>query len=157
MSKKKKEGIEIADSNKRSIIEPTIAQIEKTHGKGSIMPLGSSLAVDVPVIPTGCIQLDIALGVGGYPRGKIIEIYGPESSGKTTLTIHAIAEAQKLNIRTIGIVDTNSDPNQVDYPIPGNDDASKSIKIIMDYLVACIKEGLEERSQTKDAKASAEA
>lgn len=95
MSKKKKEGLDIADTNKRSIIEATIAQIEKAHGKGAIMPLGSDQAVDVPVIPTGCIQLDMALGVGGYPRGKIIEIYGPESSGKTTLTIHAIAEAQK--------------------------------------------------------------
>ncbi|MBF0430819.1 MAG: recombinase RecA [Fibrobacteria bacterium] len=97
MSSKKKPEITAAgsDNNKAQVIENTISQIEKSHGKGSIMRLGSKERIDVPVIPTGCIQLDMALGVGGYPRGKIIEIYGPESSGKTTLTLHAIAEAQK--------------------------------------------------------------
>ena len=70
-------------------------QIEKAHGKGSIMNLGSRAAPDVNSIPTGSIGLDIALGVGGFPRGRVIEIYGPESSGKTTLALHAIAEAQK--------------------------------------------------------------
>ena len=80
---------------KRKALEQTIQQIEKVHGKGSIMKLGDGYAVKVEVIPTGCLALDHALGIGGYPRGRIVEIYGPESSGKTTLAIHAIAQAQK--------------------------------------------------------------
>ena len=83
-------------ADKAKAVEAAIAQIEKNYGKGSIMALGQQPVEDIPVIPTGCIQLDMALGVGGFPRGRIIEIYGPESSGKTTLTLHAIAEAQKL-------------------------------------------------------------
>lgn len=83
-------------ADKAKAVEAAIAQIEKNYGKGSIMALGDQPNEDIPVIPTGCIQLDMALGVGGFPRGRIIEIYGPESSGKTTLTLHAIAEAQKL-------------------------------------------------------------
>ena len=70
-------------------------KIEKSFGKGSIMKMGDESVEQVEVIPTGSIGLNVALGVGGYPRGRIIEIYGPESSGKTTLAIHAIAEAQK--------------------------------------------------------------
>ena len=69
-------------------------KIEKTFGKGAIMNMGANTVEDVSVIPSGSIGLDLALGVGVYPRGRIIEIYGPESSGKTTLAIHAIAEAQ---------------------------------------------------------------
>src|SRR6201992_1417481 len=83
--------------NKSKAIELAVATIEKEYGKGAIMRLkdGASLADGVQVVPTGSIGLDIALGIGGYPRGRIIEIYGPESSGKTTLTLHAIAEVQK--------------------------------------------------------------
>ena len=72
-----------------------MSKIEKDFGKGSIMRMGDEQIENVDVIPTGSVALDTALGVGGYPRGRIIEIYGPESSGKTTLAIHAIAEAQK--------------------------------------------------------------
>lgn len=85
------------DEKKRAALEGVMSKIEKDFGKGAIMRLGDdSSRLDIEVIPTGCLELDIALGVGGLPRGRIIEIYGPESSGKTTVTLHAIAEAQKL-------------------------------------------------------------
>jgi len=83
------------DSGKGKAIDVAIAQIEKQFGKGSIMKLGSKERVNVEVIPTGALSLDMALGIGGIPKGRIIEIYGPESSGKTTLAIHVLAEAQK--------------------------------------------------------------
>ena len=85
-----------ASSEKLKALQAAMDKIEKSFGKGSIMRMGSEEVVDIDVIPTGSIGLNAALGVGGYPRGRIIEIYGPESSGKTTLAIHAIAEAQKL-------------------------------------------------------------
>lgn len=81
--------------NKSMALESAIKQIEKQFGKGSVMKLGGNAAMDIEVIPTGCLPLDIALGVGGVPRGRVIEIYGPESSGKTTVTLHVAAEAQK--------------------------------------------------------------
>ena len=82
---------------KKKALEQAIAQIEKTYGKGSIMKMDEdSFADGIEVISTGCLPLDIALGVGGLPRGRIVEIYGPESSGKTTVALHVIAEAQKL-------------------------------------------------------------
>ena len=80
---------------KLKALQLAMDKIEKDHGKGTIMKLGDSKVEDVPVISTGSVGLNVALGVGGYPRGRVIEIYGPESSGKTTLAIHAIAEAQK--------------------------------------------------------------
>ena len=82
-------------AEKLKILQATIEKIEKNYGKGSIMKLGDRPEEQVDVIPTGSISLDAALGVGGFPRGRVIEIYGPESSGKTTLAIHAIAECQK--------------------------------------------------------------
>ena len=82
-------------SDKLKVLELTIGKLEKSYGKGVLMKLGDRVAEDISSIPTGSINLDLALGIGGYPRGRIIEIYGPESSGKTTLTIHAIAEVQK--------------------------------------------------------------
>jgi recombination protein RecA len=84
------------DRNERAkAIEAALAQIDKQFGKGSIMRLGSREKIDVPAIPTGSLSLDTALGVGGMPRGRVIEIFGPESSGKTTLALHVIAEAQR--------------------------------------------------------------
>ena len=83
------------DTKKEQALQDAIKQIEKQYGKGSVMKLGDRAAVDVAVIPTGTLTLDMALGIGGYPKGRIIEIYGPESSGKTTLTLHAISEVQK--------------------------------------------------------------
>jgi len=83
------------NQEKLKALQLTLDKIEKGYGKGSIMKMGDSAIVDIPVIGSGSIGLDVALGVGGYPRGRVIEIYGPESSGKTTLAIHAIAEAQK--------------------------------------------------------------
>src|SRR5271170_602448 len=82
---------------KAKLLEAAISQIEKQHGKGSIMRLGNrDVLVPVSVIPSGAISIDAALGIGGFPRGRVVEIYGPESGGKTTLTLHVIAEAQKL-------------------------------------------------------------
>jgi recombination protein RecA len=82
---------------KEKLLAAAISQIEKDHGKGAIMRLGSrDILVPVSVIPSGCLSIDAALGVGGFPRGRVIEIYGPESGGKTTMTLHVIAEAQKL-------------------------------------------------------------
>ncbi|MCR5553578.1 MAG: recombinase RecA [bacterium] len=83
-------------NEKEKALEQAIAQIEKQFGKGSIMKLGEVSHQEVDVIPTGCLTLDLALGIGGIPRGRIIEIYGPESSGKTTVSLHIIAEAQKM-------------------------------------------------------------
>lgn len=80
---------------KQKALQITIDKLEKTYGKGTIMKLSDEKVLDIPVIPTGSLSLDMALGVGGIPRGRIIEVYGPESSGKTTLAMHCIAEAQK--------------------------------------------------------------
>ncbi|MEI6729944.1 MAG: DNA recombination/repair protein RecA, partial [Pseudomonadota bacterium] len=83
------------DSAKQKALEAALSQIEKSFGKGSIMKLGTQDSLEVESVSTGSLGLDIALGVGGLPKGRVIEIFGPESSGKTTLTLHAIAEVQK--------------------------------------------------------------
>lgn len=85
-------------NDRKKALDAALAQIDKEFGKGSAMKFGSRPVTDIEVIPSGSLSLDIALGVGGYPRGRIIEIYGPESSGKTTLTLHAIAEAQRAGL-----------------------------------------------------------
>ncbi len=84
------------NQEKRKALEAAMSQIEKQFGKGSVMKLGDFKTMEVEAIPTGALSLDIALGIGGIPRGRIIEVYGPESSGKTTLALHMIAEAQKM-------------------------------------------------------------
>ena len=88
-------GIE-KNENKQKALEMALAQIEKSYGKGAVMRLGQNLNMQVDAIPTGSVALDRALGIGGLPRGRIVEIYGPEASGKTTLALHAVAEAQKM-------------------------------------------------------------
>ena len=99
MAEKKKAPAKTAESvpssDKQRAIETAMAQIEKAYGKGSIMRLGENAQMNVESIPTGSIALDLALGIGGVPKGRIVEIYGPESSGKTTLALHILAEAQK--------------------------------------------------------------
>lgn len=96
MAKDSEKNIENINAGKLKALQATLDKIEKDFGKGTIMKLGEQPQWDVQVIPSGSISLDHALGIGGYPRGRIIEIYGPESSGKTTLAIHAIAQAQKM-------------------------------------------------------------
>jgi recombination protein RecA len=81
---------------RQEILENVLKQIQKTYGEGAIMRLGEKPVAEVEVIPTGSLALDIALGVGGVPRGRIVEIFGPEASGKTTLALHIVAEAQRL-------------------------------------------------------------
>ena len=83
-------------SDKKKALETAMQQIEKMYGKGSIMRYGAESTLNVESIPTGSLSLDLALGIGGLPRGRIVEIYGPESSGKTTLALHVLAEAQKM-------------------------------------------------------------
>ena len=82
-------------SDKQKALETAISQLEKQFGKGAVMKLGQNAALNVEAIPTGSFTLDLALGIGGVPKGRIIEIYGPESSGKTTVALHIVAEAQK--------------------------------------------------------------
>ena len=83
------------NADKLKALQLTMEKLDKTYGKGTVMKLGDSPIVDIEVIPSGSLTLDLALGVQGYPKGRIVEIFGPESSGKTTLAIHAIAEVQK--------------------------------------------------------------
>ena len=83
------------DKNKSAALDAALSQIDRAFGKNSVMKLGDKSTMDIEAISTGSIGLDVALGIGGLPKGRVIEIYGPESSGKTTLTLHAIAECQK--------------------------------------------------------------
>ncbi len=98
MAAEKKKAVEAKDvsSDKKKALDTTIAQIEKSYGKGAIMKLGENASMNVSAVSTGSLSLDLALGIGGVPRGRIIEIYGPESSGKTTVALHIVAEVQKM-------------------------------------------------------------
>ncbi|MFM2316277.1 MAG: hypothetical protein RLZZ155_609, partial [Bacteroidota bacterium] len=84
------------NKEKLKALQLTMDKLEKTYGKGAVMKLGDTAVESMEVIPSGSLGLDLALGIGGFPKGRIVEIYGPESSGKTTLAIHAIAECQKM-------------------------------------------------------------
>ena len=97
MAAKKQPSVESAApaADKKKALNTCIAQIERTYGKGAIMRMGENTGIVVESIPTGSLALDVALGIGGVPKGRIVEIYGPESSGKTTLALHIVAEAQK--------------------------------------------------------------
>ena len=85
-----------AAPDRQKALDAALAQIDKQFGKGSVMRLGDEVLAPIEVIPTGSIALDVALGIGGLPRGRVVEIYGPESSGKTTVALHAVANAQRL-------------------------------------------------------------
>ena len=97
MAEKKKAAVSIAPeaSDKKKALEAAISKIEKDYGKGTIMRLGDDISVNVEALSTGSLSLDLALGIGGVPRGRIVEIYGPEASGKTTLALHVVASAQR--------------------------------------------------------------
>jgi recombination protein RecA len=112
-------------NDRKKALEAALSQIDKQFGKGSAMTFGQKPIIDIEVIPSGSLALDVALGVGGYPRGRIVEIYGPESSGKTTLTLHAIAEAQKKGL-TCAFIDAEHafDPAY-----------AKNLKINLDDLI----------------------
>ena len=83
------------NDNRQKALDEALKKIERNFGKGSVMKLGEKVDTKISTVPSGSLALDVALGVGGYPRGRIIEVYGPESSGKTTVALHAIAEVQK--------------------------------------------------------------
>src|SRR5687767_3306382 len=95
MSKDKDKDKDNTGALRAQALESTLQALEKRWGKGAIMRLGESQTIDVEVIPTGSLALDQAVGIGGYPRGRVVEVYGPESSGKTTLALHAIASVQQ--------------------------------------------------------------
>lgn len=108
----KKTVIKVNDDNKKEALKAAMSQIEKKYGAGAVMRLGQNKALNVDAIPTGSMTLDLALGIGGVPRGRIVEIYGPESSGKTTVSLHIIAEAQKMGGEVAFIdVEHALDPN----------------------------------------------
>src|SRR6185312_14297936 len=131
------------DDNKRKALSAALSQIEKQFGKGTVMRMGDRAADVVEAIPTGSLLLDIALGIGGLPRGRVVEIYGPESSGKTTLTLQVVAQAQKLG-GTCAFIDAEHalDPTyaeklgvQVDDLLLSQPDTGEQALEIADMLV----------------------
>nr|MCR4886780.1 recombinase RecA [Clostridiales bacterium] len=94
--KKEMKPLDATQQEKLKALEATLSSIEKEFGKGTVMKLGDKTAMQVETVPTGCLDLDMALGVGGIPRGRIIEVFGPESSGKTTVALHVVAQVQKM-------------------------------------------------------------
>ena len=133
----------MAEKKENEVLAQTIKEIEKTYGKGSIMRLGDSVKVEEDAISSGSLLIDQALGIGGYPRGRIVEIYGPESSGKTTLALHAIAEVQKTGGRAAFIDAENAiDPMyaknlgvQIDELILSQPDSGEQALEIAELLI----------------------
>src|SRR3954468_20089350 len=137
------EGNSMGSTERQKALDAALAQIDRAFGKGSAMKLGSREKVEMETVSTGSLGLDIALGIGGLPRGRIIEIYGPESSGKTTLALHAIAEAQKVG-GTAAFVDAEHalDPGyakklgvDIDELIVSQPDTGEQALEIVDTLV----------------------
>jgi recombination protein RecA len=135
--------LESPTMDRQKALEAALAQIDRAFGKGSAMKLGSREKIEIDTVSTGSLGLDIALGVGGLPRGRVIEIYGPESSGKTTLALHAIAEAQKVG-GTAAFVDAEHalDPGyakklgvDIDELIVSQPDTGEQALEIVDTLV----------------------
>ncbi|MCL1821764.1 MAG: recombinase RecA [Prolixibacteraceae bacterium] len=173
-----KEEVVNANKEKLKALQLTLDKIEKSFGKGSIMRMGDKPVEDVPAIPSGSVGLDLALGIGGYPRGRIIEIYGPESSGKTTFCLSAIAEAQKrgglaafidvehaLDPKYAKVVGVNLDDLLVSQPDSGEDALnimetlirSNAIDIIILDSVAALTTRAEHDGQMGDATVGAQA
>ena len=124
------------NTEKKKALEMAMSQIEKQFGKGSVMKLGEFKAMEVEAIPTGSLSLDIALGIGGVPRGRIIEVYGPESSGKTTLALHVVAEAQKMGGEAAFIDAEHAlDPVDIDNLIVSQPDTGEQALEITESLV----------------------
>ena len=138
--------------DKLKVLNAVMEKIEKDFGKGSIMRMNSTEVNDIPVIPTGSITLDMALGVGGYPKGRVIEIFGPESSGKTTLAIHAIAEAQKAGGIADNLLISQPDNGEQALEIADSLIRSSAIDIIVIDSVAALTPKAEIEGEMGDAK-----
>ena len=167
-------------NTKSKAIELAVATIEKEYGKGSIMRLkdGASMADGVQVVSTGSVGLDIALGIGGYPRGRIVEIYGPESSGKTTLTLHAIAQIQKAGgvaafvdaehaldpsyARKLGVKTDELLVSQPDYGEQALEIADMLVRsnavdlVVIDSVAALVRQGRDRRRHGRQPRRTAE-
>jgi recombination protein RecA len=133
-------------------LEITLGKIEKDFGKGAIMKLGDHAIVSVGTIPSGSIGIDIALGIGGYPRGRVVEIFGPESSGKTTLAIHAIAEAQKLGVDVENLLISQPDDGEQALEITDHLIRSGAIDIVVIDSVAALTPKAEIEGEMGDSK-----
>ena len=142
-----------ANPDKLKVLNAVMEKIEKDFGKGSIMRMNSQEVNDVPVIPTGSITLDMALGVGGYPKGRVVEIYGPESSGKTTLAIHAIPDAQKAGgVDVDNLLISQPDNGEQALEIADSLIRSSAIDIIVIDSVAALTPKAEIEGEMGDAK-----
>ena len=129
----------MAENNeRRKALDVALSQIEKQFGKGSVMRLGDFKAMEIDVVPTGALSLDMALGVGGLPRGRIIEIYGPESSGKTTLALSVVAEAQKLGVDIDNLIVSQPDTGEQALEITESLVRSGALDVIVVDSVAAL-------------------
>ena len=127
---------------KKKALEMAMSQIEKQFGKGSVMKLGEFKAMEVEAIPTGALSLDMALGIGGVPRGRIIEVFGPESSGKTTLALHIVAEAQKMG-GDAAFIDQAYQQDEITHAVTSiNKELLREVVSLCDQVTASNRYGL---------------